>query len=222
MIRWKWICRIWIVALTYTKWDTFTECHIAWYGKTVEFKTVGNALKTWKKIFYLWKQKSKWFLTDMKTRIRTVLKLVASLTSGTEGNERCWFITKIPRLIVNKFDITSNKSDVVLTGRKRRRGTFMPGKKELLEFHFSLDSNLPWAPSKLLIAAPLAVSNWITLKPLSKDWRNQRNTHKDRLKVKLLTLRLTMISMWRDRSSTTRFIAGRLIHKLLVLKMLMK
>ncbi len=56
----------------------------------------------------------------------TLLKLVPSLTSGTEGNERWAFITKFPRLSVNKFDITSNKSDVVLTGKKRRRGTLIP------------------------------------------------------------------------------------------------
>ncbi len=56
----------------------------------------------------------------------TLLKLVPSLTSGTEGNERWAFITKFPRLSVNKFDITSKRSDVVLTGRKRRRGTLIP------------------------------------------------------------------------------------------------
>ncbi len=40
-------------------------------------------------------------------------------------------MTKLPRLSVNKFDITSNRSEVVLTGRKRRRGTLIPKKKKI-------------------------------------------------------------------------------------------
>jgi hypothetical protein len=58
-------------------------------------------------------------------QLSTLVKLAPSLTSGTEGNERCTFITKFPRLSVNKLDITSKRSDVVLTGRKRRRGTLI-------------------------------------------------------------------------------------------------
>lgn len=59
-------------------------------------------------------------------RSSTLTKLVPSLTNGTLGNERLGFITKFPRLRVNKLDITSNRSDVVLTGRNRRRGTLIP------------------------------------------------------------------------------------------------
>ena len=58
------------------------------------------------------------------------MKLVPSLTNGTEGNERLEFITKFPRFSVNKFDMTSKRSDVVLTGRKRRRGTLIPDERE--------------------------------------------------------------------------------------------
>lgn len=62
-----------------------------------------------------------------------MVKLVPSLTSGTVGNERCLFITKLPRVSVNKLDITSKRSDVVLTGKKRRRGTLIPKERSLVE-----------------------------------------------------------------------------------------
>lgn len=92
-----------------------------------------------------------------------------SLTKGTVGKERFGFITRLPRWSVNKFDMTRSKSDVVLTGRKRRRGTLIPGERKKLmisDFHFSTDE--PWAPSKLWIAAPLAVSSWMMFVPRSK------------------------------------------------------
>lgn len=38
-------------------------------------------------------------------------------------------MTKLPRLSVNRLDITSKRSDVVLTGKKRRRGTLTPKDK---------------------------------------------------------------------------------------------
>jgi len=65
-----------------------------------------------------------------------LLKIAPSLTSGTVGNERCLFITKLPRLSVNKLDITSNRSAVVLTGKKRRRGTLIPKQKKDLNRFF--------------------------------------------------------------------------------------
>ena len=43
-------------------------------------------------------------------------------------------MTKLPRLSVNKSDITSKRSDVVLTGKKRRRGTLIPIEKKILFF----------------------------------------------------------------------------------------
>ena len=51
---------------------------------------------------------------------------------------------------MNKLLIISSKSLVVLTGKNLLLGTFIPK-----------------APLKLLIAAPDAVSNWITFTPLS-------------------------------------------------------
>lgn len=61
-----------------------------------------------------------------------------------------------PALRLYKLDITSKRSEVVFTGRKRLRGTFIPR-----EF------------SKLLIAAPTAVSSWITFKPPSRVWKRK-------------------------------------------------
>jgi hypothetical protein len=78
-----------------------------------------------------------------KTNDNTLLNLSPSLTSGTVGNERCRFITKLPRVSVNKFDITSKRSDVVFTGKKRRRGTLIPKQKRFLnpeEVDFTLCS----------------------------------------------------------------------------------
>lgn len=94
-----------------------------------------------------------------------MLKLLPSLTNGTAGNERFSFIVKLPRWSVYKFDITSKRSDVVLTGKNRRRGTLIP----INRYRFIIIQNriIPCAPSKFFIAAPLAVSNWITLIPLS-------------------------------------------------------
>ena len=57
-------------------------------------------------------------------------------------------------------------------------------------------------------------NNWMVFTPtmiLTKKVMNSQTK---------LTLGLTMISMWREDSSTTRCIAFSLIHKLLVLKIL--
>lgn len=86
----------------------------------------------------------------------TFVKELPSLTRGTVGNSRFSLMVKDPALRLYKFDITSRRSDVVLTGRKRLRGTFIPR-----EF------------SKLLIAAPTAVSSWITFKPPSRVWKRK-------------------------------------------------
>lgn len=86
----------------------------------------------------------------------TLVKELPSLTSGTEGNSRFSLIVRDPALRLYRLDITSRRSDVVLTGKKRLRGTFIP--KEF---------------SKLLIAAPTAVSSWITFRPPSKVWKRK-------------------------------------------------
>ena len=57
-----------------------------------------------------------------------------------------------PDLRSYKLDMTSIKSEVFLTGKKRERGTLMP-----IAF---------W---KFLMAAPEAVSNWITFVPIIRD-----------------------------------------------------
>lgn len=86
----------------------------------------------------------------------TFVKELPSLTRGTVGNSRFSLIVRDPALRLYKLDITSKRSEVVFTGRKRLRGTFIPR-----EF------------SKLLIAAPTAVSNWITFKPPSRVWKGK-------------------------------------------------
>lgn len=71
----------------------------------------------------------------------------------------------------------SSKSEQDLTGRNRDRGTLMP-----------------LAALKCLIAAPTAVSSWMTARPSS------------------VTLLLTMISIESSRASTTRLTALMLTH----------
>ncbi len=56
----------------------------------------------------------------------TLTNALPSLTRGTDGNERSGFISNKPLRRVNKLLMTSNKSDVSFTGRKRLLGTFMP------------------------------------------------------------------------------------------------
>lgn len=84
------------------------------------------------------------------------MKELPSLTRGTVGNSRFSLMVRDPALRLYKLDITSKRSDVVLTGRKRLRGTFIPR-----EF------------SKLLIAAPTAVSSWMMFKPPSRVWKRK-------------------------------------------------
>lgn len=86
----------------------------------------------------------------------TFVKELPSLTRGTVGNSRFSLMVKEPALRLYRLDITSRRSEVVLTGRKRLRGTFIPR-----EF------------SKLLIAAPTAVSSWITFNPPSRVWKRK-------------------------------------------------
>lgn len=133
----------------------------------------------------------------------------------------------------------TKRSEVVLTGKKRLLGTLTP-------MHITEKSNYEWepinkqstdrkwkmdhrpmAPSKFLIAAPTAVSNWMTLMPLSSVWNINRcmsgyNVWKKEhwMSKRFLTFGLTMISILRVLSSTTLSMAFRRIHKLLVLKIL--
>ncbi len=112
--------------------------------------------------------------------------LPPSLTNGTEGNDLSGFISSRPFFWVNRLLMIRSKSLVVLTGKNRLLGTL-----------------IPIAPLKPSIAAPEAVSNWITLAPLS------------------VVLLFTIISMCKLSSSITRSIALKLIHKLFVLKILL-
>lgn len=81
----------------------------------------------------------------------TLLKwLSPNFTNGVVGNIRCGDIISEPPFRLYRFDITSNKSDVFLTGKNRERGTL-----------------IPMQPSKHFIAAPTAVSSWITRSPVS-------------------------------------------------------
>lgn len=80
----------------------------------------------------------------------TFEKMFPSLTNGTDGKLLNGFIPKWPFFWVNKLLMINKRSLVVLTGKKRLLGTL-----------------IPIAPLKLLIAAPEAVSSWITLIPLS-------------------------------------------------------
>ena len=84
-------------------------------------------------------------------RYITLVKPLPNLIRGTDGNDLAVFISSRPFFCVNKLLMMSTKSLVVFTGKKRLRGTFMPR-----------------APLKFLIAAPDAVSSWITFMPVSK------------------------------------------------------
>lgn len=95
-----------------------------------------------------------------------------NFTKGVVGNIRCGDITKLPFFRLYKLDMTKSKSDVFFTGKKRERGTLIPR-----------------APLKHFIAAPTAVSNWMTRKPESK------------------VLLLMIISKLRVRSRKTRSMA---------------
>lgn len=84
----------------------------------------------------------------------TLVKELPSLTCGVEGNSLFLLMVSEPASRLYRFDITSSKSDDVFTGRKRLRGTFTP--RALL---------------KLLMAAPTAVSSWMTFRPPSSVWK---------------------------------------------------
>lgn len=108
----------------------------------------------------------------------TLVKELPSLTSGTEGNSRFSLIVRDPALRLYRLDITSRRSDVVLTGKKRLRGTFIP--KEF---------------SKLLIAAPTAVSSWITFRPPSKVWKRKCSRSWDMLASWVLQIQFNSIQV---------------------------
>lgn len=63
-----------------------------------------------------------------------------------------------PAFMLYRLDMTSRRSEVVLTGRKRLRGTLMPS-----------------ALSKLFMAEPTAVSSWMTFRPPSRVWKHNRS-----------------------------------------------
>lgn len=90
-------------------------------------------------------------------RCGTLVKELPSLTWGVVGNSRLLLMVRDPASRLYRLDITSRRSDVVLTGRKRLRGTLMPK-----------------ALSKHLIAAPTAVSSWMTFRPPSRVWERGR------------------------------------------------
>lgn len=88
-----------------------------------------------------------WVSVTFRWRL-TFVKELPSLTCGVVGNSLFLLMVSEPASRLYRLDITSNKSDVVFTGRKRLRGTFTP--RALL---------------KLLMAAPTAVSSWMTFSP---------------------------------------------------------
>lgn len=103
----------------------------------------------------------------------TLLKwLSPNFTNGVVGNIRCGDITNEPPFKLYKFDMTNSKSDDFLTGKNLDRGTLMP-----------------MQPSKHFMAAPTAVSSWITRKPVS------------------IVLWLTIVSMFSVLCVSTRSIA---------------
>lgn len=92
----------------------------------------------------------------------TFVKELPSLMCGVVGNSLFSLIVSEPASRLYRLDITSSRSEDVFTGRKRLRGTFTP-----------------MAFLKLLIAAPTAVSNWITFRPPSRvcrGWSESSNT----------------------------------------------
>uniref|UniRef100_A0A182KHV3 Uncharacterized protein n=1 Tax=Anopheles christyi TaxID=43041 RepID=A0A182KHV3_9DIPT len=96
---------------------------------------------------------------------------------------RCGDITSEPYFRLYRLDMTSSRSDVFFTGKNRDRGTLIP---------------IP--PSKHFMAAPTAVSSWITRMPLSS------------------VLLFTMISMFIVFAFSTRSIDSSRAQMLLVLK----
>ena len=52
-----------------------------------------------------------------------------SLTRGMEGKVRSGFMMSVPFCRVKRLDMTTKRSEVFFTGRKRLRGTFMPASK---------------------------------------------------------------------------------------------
>ena len=50
---------------------------------------------------------------------------------GTEGNWRSGLMRRQPWFISYRLDITSSRSEHFLTGRKRLRGTLIPGEETL-------------------------------------------------------------------------------------------
>ena len=92
-----------------------------------------------------------------------------SLTRGMEGKVRSGFMISVPFWRVKRLDMTTRRSEVFFTGRKRLRGTLTPVEIEINNLSFfplSLSlCLLPTAPWKFLMAAPAAVSNWITFVP---------------------------------------------------------
>lgn len=63
---------------------------------------------------------------EVKRKGGTLSKLLPSLTSGVVGKERSELRVKFPFSMSYRFDMSSRRSEVFFTGRKRDRGTFMP------------------------------------------------------------------------------------------------
>lgn len=176
----------------YPQWNASTECYIARHSQMIQFDDVRNICESViVKMNRLVDPGSKNNINDERNartyldkNCLTLLKwLSPSLTNGVVGNIRCGDITNEPPLRLYKFDMTNNKSEVFLTGKNRDRGTFTP-----------------MAPSKHFIAAPTAVSNWITRNPLSN------------------VLLFTMISIFNFLAFNTLSMDFNEAHKLFVLK----
>ena len=120
----------------------------------------------------------------------TFLKSLPSLIRGA-GPKRLGSIWSWPCFREYRSDLTSIKSEQVLTGKKRLRGTFTP-----------------WALWKWRIAAPTAVSSW-TIETSDSPFLSAA-----------IDLLLGIISISSSLFSTIRLTAFRFNQMLLVLKYL--
>ena len=68
----------------------------------------------------------------------TFLNEVPSLTSGTEGKFLRGFISREPALRLYRLLMTTSRSDVVFTGRNRRRGTLIPDRRQIRRRNLSI------------------------------------------------------------------------------------
>lgn len=139
----------------YPKRNSTAKCYVTRHRQMVQFDDIGDGGKSLTK-----KQNILILPTTTHCQCESYLPrnsftlakwLSPSLTSGVVGNIRCGDMHSEPPFNEYKFDMTSRRSEVFLTGKKRDRGTLMP-----------------MEPSKHFMAAPTAVSSWMIRTPVSK------------------------------------------------------